>query len=56
MELERPKFMDTDYYYYDDDGLKIKENSPQWVKEEYEQFMSSLKCGEIVQEYKALTK
>jgi len=39
MELERPKFMDTEWYYYDDEGLKIKEDAPAWVKKEYEEFM-----------------
>lgn len=34
--------MSTEYAYYDDDGLKIKEDSPQWVKNEYKKFMEEL--------------
>jgi len=50
VEVVKPKFIDTEYAYYDDEGLKIKDNSPQWVKDEYKQFMSSLEDGEITQE------
>ena len=47
MELERPKFMYTEYVYYDDDGMKIKEDSPQWVKDEYKSFIAALDNNEI---------
>ena len=42
MELNEPKFMETEYAYYDDDGLKIRDDSPQWVKDEYNGFMNEL--------------
>lgn len=47
MELREPKFMNTEYIYYDDEGLKIKEDSPQWVKDEYKAFMEELESNEI---------
>jgi hypothetical protein len=50
MELERPKFMDTEWYYYDNDGLKVKEDSPEWVKKEYNKFMKNLKSNVIVKQ------
>lgn len=45
MELAEPKFMKTEFVYYDDDGLRIKDNAPEWVKNEYEEFMKSLDSG-----------
>lgn len=47
MELNEPKFMQTEYVYYDDDGLKIKDDSPQWVKDEYNAFMNELDSNGI---------
>lgn len=47
MDHVRPKFMDTDFCYYDDDGIKIKEDSPEWVKEEYQEFMDGLNSGVV---------
>lgn len=47
MELPEPKFMSTEYIYYDDEGLRIKEDSPQWVKDEYEVFISELNSNEV---------
>lgn len=48
MELVKPKFMDTEYVYFDADGVKIKENSPEWVKEEYEKFIKQLNEHEVL--------
>lgn len=39
MEKVEPKFMSTEWVYYDNTGLKIKEDAPEWVKKEYEEFM-----------------
>ncbi|WP_198039508.1 hypothetical protein [Clostridium kluyveri] len=47
MELPEPKFMSTEYVYYDDEGLKIKEDSPQWVKNEYKTFMKELESNKV---------
>lgn len=47
MQIEKPEFMDTEYVYYDDDGLKIKEDSPKWVKDAYNEFMEELNGGVI---------
>lgn len=47
MDLKEPKFINSEYAYYDNTGLKIKEDSPQWVKDEYNEFMNSLDEGII---------
>ena len=49
MDLVRPKFMNTEYYYHDN-GIKIKDNAPQWVKDEYKEFMEALNSGAIIEE------
>ncbi|HBJ2623598.1 TPA: hypothetical protein LA827_003401 [Clostridium botulinum] len=49
MELAEPKFMSSEYVYYDDEGLKIKEYSPQWVKDEYGEFMKELNSNEMAE-------
>jgi hypothetical protein len=41
MDQVEPKFLIEGYGYYTDDGLNIKEDAPQWAKEEYEAFMSA---------------
>lgn len=40
MEQLEPKFIIEGYGYYTDDGLQIKEDAPQWAKDEYKEFMS----------------
>lgn len=40
MEQDEPKFMKEGYGYYTDDGLQIKDDAPQWAKDEYRKFMS----------------
>ena len=41
--LEKPKFMEENYHYFDkDDNLKIKDNAPKWAKEEYEEVIKKL--------------
>lgn len=42
MELIEPKFLIEGYGYYDNDGLKVKEDAPQWAKDEYKEFMEQL--------------
>lgn len=34
-----PKFYELGYYYYDESGMKIKPDAPEWAKKEYEEFM-----------------
>ena len=38
MELKEPKFMTSEFVYYDEDGVQIKDNAPEWVRKEYEEF------------------
>ncbi|WP_223316896.1 hypothetical protein [Clostridium botulinum] len=42
MELKEPKFMTSEFVYYDEDGVQIKDNAPEWVRKEYEEFKKSL--------------
>ena len=42
MEQIEPKFLKEGYGYYDNDGLKIKNDAPQWAKDEYNKFMKEL--------------
>lgn len=45
MQIEKPKFMDTEFIYYTEDGVKIKETAPEWVVKEYNDFMRKLDEG-----------
>lgn len=45
MELVEPKFLIEGYGYYDNDGLKVKEDAPDWAKKEYNEFMNELMSG-----------
>lgn len=49
MEQPEPKFLIKGYGYYTDDGLKIKDDAPQWAKDEYEAFMKELNSNEIIE-------
>ncbi|MEF9953576.1 MAG: hypothetical protein RR657_05005 [Peptostreptococcaceae bacterium] len=49
MDLVEPKFMSTEYYYHNS-GIKIRDDAPQWVKDEYEEFMKALDSGGIIYE------
>lgn len=40
VEQIEPKFLKDGYGYYTDDGLKIKDDAPQWAKDEYNKFMN----------------
>lgn len=42
MELLEPKFLREGYGYYDNDGLKVKEDAPVWAKKEYSEFMNEI--------------
>lgn len=47
MELVEPKFLREGYGYYDNDGLKVKEDAPEWAKKEYNEFMNEIIEDEI---------
>ncbi|MCT4593171.1 MAG: hypothetical protein N4A57_02705 [Anaeromicrobium sp.] len=47
MEQLEPKFLKEGYGYYTDDGLQIRNDAPQWAKEEYGEFMKQLNINEI---------
>ncbi|MBB6622241.1 hypothetical protein H7E67_02245 [Clostridium gasigenes] len=47
MELVEPKFLREGYGYYDNDGLKVKEDAPEWAKKEYSEFMNAIITDEI---------
>ncbi|WP_238917244.1 hypothetical protein [Clostridium sp. YIM B02555] len=49
MDLIEPKFLQEGYGYYTDDGLIVKEDAPQWAKDEYKNFMKELDSN-IVEE------
>lgn len=42
MQLEKPKFIDTEFVFYTEDGIQIKDNAPEWIKREYEKFKKQL--------------
>lgn len=42
MDFVEPKFLIDGYGYYDNDGLKIKEDAPEWAKKEYKNFMQAI--------------
>lgn len=42
MDLVMPKFYELGYYYYDESGMKIKPDAPEWAKKEYERYMKLL--------------
>ena len=42
MELIEPKFLKEGYGYYNNEGLQIKEDAPEWAKKEYKEFMEKL--------------
>ncbi|MBB6715269.1 hypothetical protein [Clostridium gasigenes] len=46
MELVEPKFLREGYGYYDNDGLKVKEDAPAWAKKEYNEFMNEIIADE----------
>lgn len=47
MDQEEQKFMSTECVYYDNTGLKIKEDAPELVKKEYDEFMNESKKYEL---------
>ncbi|APQ76456.1 hypothetical protein [Clostridium botulinum] len=40
MDQLEPRFLKEGYGFYTDEGLQIKEDAPQWAKDEYKEFMS----------------
>lgn len=41
--MEKPRFMEENYHYFDEeDKLQIKEDAPQWAKDEYEMFIEMI--------------
>ena len=46
-ELKRPKFLDYEYTYIgDDEKWYIKDDAPQWAKDEFKKFMESIQTEE----------
>lgn len=42
MDMVEPKFIKEGYGYYDNEGLKIKDDAPEWAKQEYKEFMEMI--------------
>ena len=40
MSRARPDFIDSEYFYTDDDGWHLTEDAPEDVKKEFEAYMS----------------
>ena len=40
MSQERPKFIDSEFFYTDDDGWHLKEGAPEDLKKEFDEFMN----------------
>ena len=48
MILEKPMFIEKGYAVYTDEGIKIKEDAPQWAKDEYKEYIKGLD-GEFIE-------
>ena len=40
MSRARPDFIDSEYFYVDDDGWHLKEGAPEETQKEFETYMS----------------
>lgn len=40
MSRARPDFIDSEYFYVDDDGWHLKDGAPEDVKKEFKEYMS----------------
>lgn len=40
--LEKPRFIEEEYHYYNEKGIQIKEDAPNWAKEEYEEYIKKI--------------
>lgn len=40
MSQARPKFVDSEYFYADDDGWHLKEGAPKEIQEEFDAYMN----------------
>jgi len=40
MSTARPKFIDSPYFYVDDDGWHLQEGAPKEVQEEFDAYMN----------------
>lgn len=47
MLIEMPLFIQEGYAIYTDEGIKIKDNAPQWAKDEYEEYIEALERGYV---------
>ena len=41
MSMTAPKFIDSEYFYIDDDGWHLKEGAPEEVQKEFDEYMSA---------------
>ena len=39
MSIERPKFVDSPYFYTDEDGWHLKDDAPEDVRKEFDEYM-----------------
>lgn len=39
MSIKRPKFVDSPYFYVDENGWHLKEGAPEEVVEEFDEYM-----------------
>lgn len=40
--LEMPRFIEEEYHYYDDEGIHLKDDAPEWAKEEYQEYLKNI--------------
>lgn len=40
--LEIPRFIEENYDYYNENGIQIKEDAPEWAKEEYKEYLKKI--------------
>lgn len=50
MMLNMPKFIEEGFGVFTDEGIKIKEDAPEWAKKEYYEFLLKLKNVGIEEE------
>ena len=43
INIERPSFMDTPYFYIDKNGWHIKSNAPEKIKKQFEEYMRNVR-------------
>ena len=41
MSMSAPKFIDSEWFYIDDDGWHLKEGAPKDIQKEFDEYMSN---------------